>query len=179
MSLIPDLVYVLILLILCIGAIIVIFQDGFYRRLKNMVCLFLVEYIFLIYGITNFFREPTIQRAYNFVPFWSYQGKSFSAELFLPETIVNIGMFIPIGLLIRVVYKPMRWWMVMLIGGGISILIETIQFIFKYGFSEFDDVFHNTLGCLIGYVLFLIFHRAWLMVLDFRQTKPKVKINNI
>ena len=38
----------------------------------------------------------------------------------------------------------------LLIGAGISVSIEALQFVFMKGFSELDDVFHNTLGCVIG-----------------------------
>lgn len=37
------------------------------------------------------------------------------------------------------------------LGCLISISIETMQYIFKCGFSEVDDVMHNTLGCAIGF----------------------------
>lgn len=43
----------------------------------------------------------------------------------------------------------------MLIGGAFSVLIESLQFVMKRGFSEFDDVFHNVLGCMFGYVLYI------------------------
>ena len=43
--------------------------------------------------------------------------------------------------------------LVALMGCGISVLIEALQFFFMRGFSEVDDVMHNTLGCLIGWFL--------------------------
>lgn len=33
----------------------------------------------------------------------------------------------------------------------LSSLIEVLQFVFKKGLCELDDVFHNVLGCMIGY----------------------------
>ena len=41
----------------------------------------------------------------------------------------------------------------LLIGCSISVTIEALQFWFMKGFSEVDDVMHNTVGCLIGYML--------------------------
>lgn len=49
--------------------------------------------------------------------------------------------------------KSMTGLMVAIIGCGISVTIESLQFFLMRGFSEFDDVMHNTLGCMIGYVL--------------------------
>lgn len=45
----------------------------------------------------------------------------------------------------------------MLVGGGISLLIETLQFFLNKGFAEFDDVWHNTIGCVIGFYVLMIF----------------------
>jgi glycopeptide antibiotics resistance protein len=47
----------------------------------------------------------------------------------------------------------MTWWKALLIGGSISVTIESLQFFFMRGFSELDDVMHNTLGCILGYIL--------------------------
>lgn len=41
-----------------------------------------------------------------------------------------------------------------LIGCGISVTIEALQFFFMRGFSELDDVMHNTVGCLIRLFMF-------------------------
>ena len=46
-------------------------------------------------------------------------------------------------------------WKVLAIGGGFSLLIEVLQFVLKRGFAEFDDVFHNLLGCAIGFLGYL------------------------
>ena len=49
--------------------------------------------------------------------------------------------------------KSMTWLIVLLIGCSISVTIEALQFCFMRGFSEVDDVMHNTLGCIAGYIL--------------------------
>ena len=43
--------------------------------------------------------------------------------------------------------------LVALMGCGISVTIEALQFFFMRGFSEVDDVMHNTIGCILGYIL--------------------------
>lgn len=57
--------------------------------------------------------------------------------------------------------KSMTWLIVLLIGCSISVTIEALQFCFMKGFSEVDDVMHNTLGCIVGYILV---KGVWLMV---------------
>ena len=68
----------------------------------------------------------------------------------LAENIMNVVVFIPVGLLLDIAFKQMTWWKVLLIGCGISVTIESHQFFFMKGFSEVDDVMHNTVGCVIG-----------------------------
>ena len=46
----------------------------------------------------------------------------------------------------------------------ISGSIEVLQYFLKRGFSEFDDVFHNTLGCLVGLMIIMLMERIWLLL---------------
>lgn len=39
-------------------------------------------------------------------------------------------------------------------GVCLSVSIEVQQFVYKKGFSELDDVMHNTLGGMIGYGMY-------------------------
>ncbi len=72
-------------------------------------------------------------------------------EALLPENVMNMMVFIPVGLLLGCVFRCMNWWKALLIGGGISVSVEVLQFVTSKGFTETDDVMHNTLGCLLGY----------------------------
>lgn len=49
--------------------------------------------------------------------------------------------------------KSMTWFVALMTGMIISVTIESLQFFFMRGFSEVDDVMHNTLGCILGYIL--------------------------
>ena len=64
---------------------------------------------------------------------------------------MNVVAFIPVGLLLGYVFDKIKWWQVLLAGVLLSFGIESLQFILKRGFAEFDDVLHNGLGCLAGY----------------------------
>lgn len=69
---------------------------------------------------------------------------------------MNVLVFIPIGLLIGCSWKNLSWWKAILFGCVFSVGIELLQLVLKRGFSELDDVMHNTLGCIIGYGLYAI-----------------------
>lgn len=64
---------------------------------------------------------------------------------------MNIALGVPLGFLLSFIMNSRSWWKVGLVGFLFSSVIELNQLIFKRGLCEFDDVFHNTLGCVIGY----------------------------
>ena len=159
---IPQEIYEGLLSIFCIGLVVFIAWKGFKIGLRYSVALLLIEYIFLLFCSTVIFRTSGDTRQYDFHPFWSYDRPEL-----LVENIMNVVVFIPVGLMLgsflRVkgsstseATKSITWLMVAIIGCGISVTIESLQFFFMRGFSEVDDVMHNTLGCLIGFGFMII-----------------------
>lgn len=160
---IPQEVYEGLLSIFCIGLVVFIVWKGFKTGLRYSATLLLIEYIFLLFCSTVIFRTTGVTRQYDFHPFWSYDRPDL-----LIENIMNVIVFIPVGMilgsLIRVKGSWSKygswfkvngsWLIVLLIGCSISVTIEALQFWFMKGFSEVDDVMHNTLGCVIGYIAY-------------------------
>ena len=141
-----------------IGLLVLIWWKGFWRGLRYGTALLLAEWTFLILCAIVFLRETSTERGYNLMPFWSYwdYGKdSYFLEMF-GENILNVLLFVPIGFLAGCGLQGMTLKKVLLFGGGLSVFIELLQFIFKKGFCETDDVIHNVLGCLIGYGLWRV-----------------------
>ena len=65
---------------------------------------------------------------------------------------MNAVIFIPMGMMLGSLLRVKGSWLfTLLIGCGISVTIEALQFFFMRGFSEVDDVMHNTVGCVIGW----------------------------
>jgi glycopeptide antibiotics resistance protein len=137
--------------IICIGMVVFIAWKGWKTGLRYSATLLLIEYVFLIFCSTVIFRVASQSRTYDFHPFWSYDRPEL-----LVENIMNVVVFIPVGILLGITFKQMTWWKALLIGCSISITIEALQFRFMKGFSEVDDVMHNTLGCLIGFGFMII-----------------------
>ena len=151
---IPQEVYEGFLLVFCLGVVLFIAFKGVRTGLRWSSVLLLIEYVFLIFCSTVIFRPIGETRQYDFHPFWSYDRPEL-----LVENIMNVIVFIPIGMILGSLLKVKGSWLVaLLIGCSISITIETLQFWFMRGFSEVDDVMHNTVGCLIGFLLVSGFH---------------------
>ena len=70
-----------------------------------------------------------------------YAGLEFTA---------NIGMFIPVGVLLALLLPPRRWWVAVLIGFAMTVTIETAQLFIPGRFSDVRDIIANTAGAAIG-----------------------------
>ena len=67
---------------------------------------------------------------------------------------MNVIVFIPVGMILGSLLRVKgSCLIVLLIGCGISVTIESLQFFLMRGFSELDDVMHNTFGFILGYIL--------------------------
>ena len=153
---VPCYVYVLLVLFFVIGAISFVYHYGLKKSIRYSSRLLLVEYTCLMVSSTVLFRTYNERREHKFQPFWSYLAILEGKENFIPEIILNILVFVPIGLLLGCGFRRISWWQVLATGLLMSTTIEVLQFVFNKGYAEVDDLIHNTLGCMIGYGLYHI-----------------------
>ena len=153
---IPAEVYEGLLSVCCFGLVLLLGFCGIKKGLRYSSMLLLIEYVFLLFCSTVIYRSVGEIRQYKFQPLWSYQAIQEGREDLLAENIMNVVVFVPVGLLLGIAFKQMTWWKVLLVGCSISAVIELLQFFLMRGFSELDDVMHNTLGCLIGFGFMII-----------------------
>jgi glycopeptide antibiotics resistance protein len=84
-------------------------------------------------------------------PFWSYTEIINGKHELIPEIIMNVAVFVPVGLFLGLTFRDLKRKSVLVVAVCISLSIEVLQFILHRGFSELDDVMHNTIGSLLGY----------------------------
>ena len=160
----PIWVYEGLLAVLCIGAVVSFVRLGARKGCRVTLRLLLTEYVVMIFCTTVFFRSVMAVRQYDFHPFWSYGAiQSGESPQLLVENIMNVVVFVPVGILLGTGFRLMTWRKTLLIGGVMSASIEVLQFFTKRGFSEVDDVMHNTVGCMMGFMLVAIIKRIWLL----------------
>ena len=152
---VPQFVYEGLLSVFVIGAVILFFSK-WRKSGKDIALLLLIEYLFLLYSSTVFLREDWGVIRCELIPFWSYSRPDL-----IVENIMNVVVFIPIGFLLGLCFNKQKCWSILLMGAGISLSIEVLQLFLRRGYSELDDVMHNTLGCLIGYGLYFIIRIAY------------------
>lgn len=170
---IPFYVYEIGGVVFFIGVGLCLLRFGIKKGLRFSAGLLLIEYVGLIYCSTVLFRE-TYTLQYNYMPLWSYLS-FFRGEddRLLAENIMNVVVFIPIGLLAGISFRQLSWKRSFVIGFCLSVGIEILQFMMSRGFSEVDDVMHNTLGCLIGYGLFYLIRLGYKRSLRIEKQKKK------
>ena len=112
-------------------------------------------YIVCVLWITLIDREWSSSHAM-LVPFWEYANvvKGVERGFYIKQIIGNLIMLMPLGLMLPTL-KKVSFKQVFLIALLFSVGIETVQFITGRGLMEFDDVFNNTVGAVLG---FLIYH---------------------
>lgn len=100
------------------------------------------------------FWEVRHVRTINLIPFWYDRRTEFL--LHLQEMLYNILAFIPLGVYMSI-YKP-GWalWKKVLPCFVVSFLFEWLQFAFALGVSDVTDLITNTLGGVIGILLFTL-----------------------
>lgn len=162
---IPHEAYIIALIIFCIGSGAAIVKKSCKEGLRWSAAILLAEYVFMVLGSTVLFRQTKPAAEYNFTPFWSYYAIHQGWKDYIAEDVMNAVVFIPIGFLAGVAFRRINWKKTICFGLGLSSFIETMQFVLKRGFSEFDDIIHNTLGCIVGYGLFVMINRMrkWIL----------------
>lgn len=157
----PESVLIASFLLLCLGIILLVMSFGIKRGLCDSLGLILVIYVVLLYCSTVFYRPPYVESQYNLIPLWSYVAIIEGKKELLSENLLNIAVFIPIGFLLGAILRK-GWLITLCMGASLSVGIELLQFILGRGFSEVDDVIHNSLGCVLGYGLFMVLFKSFL-----------------
>lgn len=91
-----------------------------------------------------------------FVSLWKIYQNSVSYFLYL--FLGNLVWFVPFGILLPILTK--RRARTIFYCFLLSLLIETLQYVFGTGVSEVEDLILNTLGGAIGYGIFKIFEKV-------------------
>lgn len=97
------------------------------------------------------------KRSFNLFPFDGFYRAHRRTDK--PELILNILVFIPLGMYIAALMRQWSWRRSLLAFFFTSFAFECIQFIGKIGAFDITDIITNSTGGLIGWVLFLLLQR--------------------
>jgi len=118
-----------------------------------------------ILWLTLFRRETIVGDSFAYRPFHSLLSfwSSISKQGIRGNFLGNILIFMPIGLLYPIAFTPIeqRIFSTIMFGVALSFLVELSQLVFSKGYFDLDDILLNTLGTVIGFILYVaIYHRC-------------------
>lgn len=87
---------------------------------------------------------------------WREAWNNYSLKNWL-NIILNIALFVPLGILFPLLYKNFRKWYITF-GSGLcfSLMIEAAQYISRRGLFDVDDLFANVLGAMFGFCIIML-----------------------
>ncbi|MDE6706488.1 MAG: VanZ family protein [Oscillospiraceae bacterium] len=126
-----------------------------YQKFGKIICIIVfIVYVVIILYITLFSRTPSARQSM-LTPFWEYRELLYGADklYWFGQIIGNIVMLMPLGVFLCLMCRRLNTIHIGMIGGACSVCIELFQYSTGRGLLEFDDIFHNTLGAVIGYII--------------------------
>lgn len=124
-----------------------------YRVWESILLLEVFACLFFFFYAAFGNREISQQAQYELELFWSYKEMIKNpGGYFRRQILWNIFAFFPIGNAIQYLfYERKKWWQVFLMFLMISTAVEVVQLCTHIGLFEFDDIFDNVLGGMLGY----------------------------
>lgn len=128
------------------------------RRFLDIVTpIVFLLYVYLVLSITMVDRANFSNTEVSLVPLYSYYGiltKGWNGEgYYIAQSLLgNVILFLPIGIVFSIFFeqKRNRLLVIILCALLVSLSIEVVQYNFRLGTFEVDDLIHNTLGAVFG-----------------------------
>lgn len=126
--------------------------------------VYLVALVYFLFFSEQLGRVPSDEYKYSLVPFkeitrYIRYWRAIGSYYVLLNLFGNVLCFVPFGFVLPVISKEQRrFWKILVLSFLTSLLVELIQLVSKVGSCDVDDMLLNTLGGIIGYLMFRICH---------------------
>lgn len=87
--------------------------------------------------------------------FWEYRDQVGFFAMFT-NLFGNVLIFVPFGFFMPMASKYRSFFSTLFYSFGLSLCVETFQLITKVGSFDVDDLLLNTIGGVVGYIIFSI-----------------------
>ncbi|MDE7309526.1 MAG: VanZ family protein [Lachnospiraceae bacterium] len=144
------------------------FVTGLKRKITKYVIvsgLLFSFYVSQVIGLTLLNRTITEEARYDLNMIDVYRIAFSGNSVFMTQLIGNVIMFIPFGILVPICFQKIRGILkITLISFLASLFIETTQLYTHTGLFELVDLLNNTLGGIIGYLIYKIFYFVYKII---------------
>lgn len=126
-------------------------------RHKRVTSILFIVYFLLLTWIIVFKMELSMsnlvaERSINFIPF--KESAIVNGRISFSEIINNAIVFIPIGVFTAMLADNLKFIKMAAVPFGISLFYEITQYIFAVGACDITDLINNTLGGIVGILIF-------------------------
>jgi len=130
---------------------------------KLTYSLFIIYLITLIWIIVFKLNVPFTHignlRTINLIPF--SEPLKLNGKISYNEMIMNVVVFVPLGIYTGILFEKWKIINKLFLFFLISFTCELLQYIFSIGASDITDLINNTLGGLIGLIIYKVIERAF------------------
>lgn len=156
------------------------------KRLKAVAALFFVVYLGVLCYLLFFFEMRSGMAASGFSDinlkpfqeirrFLTYRDQLGDLAVF-SNVYGNILLFVPFGFFLPILVRPLRgFWKILFLSMAFSICVELVQYKTHLGCADIDDVILNTIGGIVGFLIFAICLAIDKHIADRRKKKRKKK----
>lgn len=144
-----------------------------------LLTIYLALLAYLVFFSKEFGRQAHTDMRYNIVPFRTITNYYYysTRKGFIINIFGNLLAFMPLGVLWPVVFKQpydkIYVHIIFLWSFTISLFIELIQVLSKVGAFDVDDLILNTLGGVIGYLLYKLLSKRYKNALRRRKVQSR------
>ena len=127
--------------------------------------LFLLYVVFLIYSLflAEWYGRTGISEEYRYnlelfreIKRFIIYREQLGAFAVFANLAGNILIFVPYGFFISVASRERGFFKTLFFSMGLSLCVEIIQLFTRVGSFDVDDILLNTIGGVLGYIIFLI-----------------------
>lgn len=156
-----EILIALLILAITIVSSLFLYQKKRIKASQAITSPILIAFLLIVLGSTVFGRIPGVRRC-ELLPLWSYGAIIRGNPEILQEVILNCVLLFPAGMLLPLIFsRPLKWYQGLLFGAIVSGCIELLQLITCRGLFEFDDIIHNSLGCMVGCIVCSWVIKVW------------------
>ena len=136
-----------------------------------LLWIFAIAWLCAVVYFAFLIRQPGDHGGINTEPFWEAKraftllgptilsGFKITSKALFMDIVLNILLFVPFGMIVPVLFQKLRRIWVVPLGLLCSFCIEGIQYLTALGMADVDDLINNTIGALLGFLIYLLFIR--------------------
>lgn len=133
------------------------------RVLGKVLFVLYILFIFYFLLLSDWYGRSGEMREYHYnlvlfkeiKRFWTYRAQ-LGMRAVVHNLLGNVAVFVPFGFFMPMASKYRSFLTTAFYSFGISFCVEVFQLITKVGSFDVDDLLLNTIGGILGYILFVI-----------------------